>query len=113
MGSQGGGEAETVLRLSNITKRFGPLTANDSVSFELKRGEVILHAAVLRSPYAHAEILSIDASAALALPGVSHVLTGTDIRALSEPFLMVLKLPLDEWALAGDRVRFVAQEITA
>ena len=41
MGSQGGGEAETVLRLSNITKRFGPLTANDSVSFELKRGEVI------------------------------------------------------------------------
>ena len=27
-----------------------------------------LHAAVLRSPYAHAEILSIDASAALALP---------------------------------------------
>ena len=41
MGSQGGGEAETVLRLSNITKRFGPLTANDSVSFELKRGEGI------------------------------------------------------------------------
>ncbi|MDI6025492.1 ABC transporter ATP-binding protein [Corticibacterium sp. UT-5YL-CI-8] len=31
----------TVLRLSNITKRFGPLVANDSISFELKRGEVI------------------------------------------------------------------------
>ncbi|QKV17181.1 ABC transporter ATP-binding protein [Oricola thermophila] len=41
MAGAGGGEAETVLRLSNITKRFGPLTANDSVSFELKRGEVI------------------------------------------------------------------------
>ncbi|WP_378944752.1 ABC transporter ATP-binding protein [Mesorhizobium sp. ANAO-SY3R2] len=39
---QGGGEAaEPVLRLSGITKRFGPLTANDAISFELKRGEVI------------------------------------------------------------------------
>ena len=34
-------EAETVLRLSSITKRFGPLVANDAISFELKRGEVI------------------------------------------------------------------------
>ena len=32
---------DTVLRLHNITKRFGPLVANDSISFDLKRGEVI------------------------------------------------------------------------
>ncbi|MBL8583770.1 MAG: ABC transporter ATP-binding protein [Rhizobiaceae bacterium] len=32
---------EPVLRLQNITKRFGPLTANDSITFDLKRGEVI------------------------------------------------------------------------
>ncbi len=32
---------DTVLRLSGITKRFGALTANDAISFELKRGEVI------------------------------------------------------------------------
>lgn len=32
---------ENVLRLQNITKRFGPLTANDSISFDLKRGEVV------------------------------------------------------------------------
>lgn len=38
--SQDGG-AETVLRLAGITKRFGPLVANDAVSFELRRGEVI------------------------------------------------------------------------
>ncbi|MFN3548193.1 MAG: ABC transporter ATP-binding protein [Mesorhizobium sp.] len=31
----------TVLRLSSITKRFGPLTANDRISFELAAGEVI------------------------------------------------------------------------
>ncbi|MGB3390369.1 MAG: ABC transporter ATP-binding protein [Pseudaminobacter sp.] len=30
-----------VLRLSGITKRFGPLVANDAISFELKRGEVV------------------------------------------------------------------------
>ncbi|WP_319529884.1 ABC transporter ATP-binding protein [uncultured Cohaesibacter sp.] len=34
-------EAETVLRLSGITKRFGPLVANDAITFELKKGEVI------------------------------------------------------------------------
>lgn len=31
----------TVLRLTNITKRFGALTANDAVSFHLDRGEVV------------------------------------------------------------------------
>lgn len=34
-------EAEIVLRLSGITKRFGPLVANDAISLSLKRGEVV------------------------------------------------------------------------
>jgi len=38
----------------------------------------MLHAAVLRSPHAHARIRSIDASAARALPGVVCVLTGAE-----------------------------------
>ncbi len=40
---QGGGEgaAPPVLRLSGVTKRFGPLLANDAISFDLARGEVI------------------------------------------------------------------------
>lgn len=33
--------AEVVLRLDRITKRFGALTANDAISFDLRRGEVI------------------------------------------------------------------------
>lgn len=33
--------APVVLRLSHITKRFGALTANDDISFYLKRGEVL------------------------------------------------------------------------
>ncbi|UWR14564.1 ABC transporter ATP-binding protein [Sulfitobacter sp. M368] len=34
-------EAQVVLRLDNITKRFGSLTANDAISFDLAQGEVI------------------------------------------------------------------------
>ncbi len=34
-------EAEIVLRLMGITKRFGPLVANDAISFDLKKGEVV------------------------------------------------------------------------
>ncbi len=33
--------AEVVLRLSGITKRFGPLLANDAIGFDLRKGEVI------------------------------------------------------------------------
>ena len=33
--------ADPVLRLTGITKRFGPLVANDAISFELARGEVV------------------------------------------------------------------------
>lgn len=33
--------AEVVLRLDGITKRFGPLVANNAIGFDLKRGEVI------------------------------------------------------------------------
>jgi carbon-monoxide dehydrogenase large subunit len=39
----------------------------------------MLHAAFLRSPYPHARIVSIDTQAALAIPGVHAVLTGSDL----------------------------------
>ena len=38
----------------------------------------MLHAVVLRSPYAHARITAVDVSAARDLPGVVAVLTGAD-----------------------------------
>ena len=44
-----------------------------------------LHAAFLRSPYAHAAIDAIDADAARALPGVAAVLTWEDLRAVVQP----------------------------
>jgi simple sugar transport system ATP-binding protein len=35
------GRPETVLRLAGISKRFGALTANDAISFDLNRGEIV------------------------------------------------------------------------
>ncbi|MHB1201415.1 MAG: xanthine dehydrogenase family protein molybdopterin-binding subunit, partial [Polaromonas sp.] len=65
-----------------------------------------LHAAVLRSPHAHAELLGLDASAALALQGVRAVLTGEDVQRWSQPFVVGVKQPMQHWALAVDRVRY-------
>jgi carbon-monoxide dehydrogenase large subunit len=42
----------------------------------------MVHAAILRSPHAHARIKSIDTSRAAALPGVVGVFTGADFKAL-------------------------------
>ena len=43
----------------------------------------LLHARIVPSVYAHARILSIDASAALAVPGVVAVLTANDFRVVA------------------------------
>ena len=40
----------------------------------------MLHVAILRSPYAHAKIRSVDVSKAQGAPGVVQVLTGADVR---------------------------------
>ncbi|MEO8080296.1 MAG: molybdopterin cofactor-binding domain-containing protein [Caldimonas sp.] len=70
-----------------------------------------LHAAVLRSPHAHAELVSVDASAALALPGVRAVLTGADVQRWSQPFVVGVKQPMQHWALAVDRVRYAGEPV--
>ena len=49
--------------------------------------EGALEAAFLRSSHAHARIVSIDASAALALEGVAAVLTGRDVDGVLEPMV--------------------------
>ena len=45
----------------------------------------MLWVAFVRSPHAHARIRTIDARAALKVPGVRMVVTGDDIRALARP----------------------------
>ncbi|MBX9844805.1 MAG: molybdopterin-dependent oxidoreductase [Xanthobacteraceae bacterium] len=70
-----------------------------------------LHAHVIRSPHAHADIICIDASAALAQAGVWAVITGDDVKALSDPFLIALKAPVHQWSLAVERVRYVGEPV--
>lgn len=70
-----------------------------------------LHAAILRSPHAHADILSIDTQAASKLAGVRAVLTRDDLRPWSRPFVVGVKSPMEQWALATDRVRYVGEPV--
>jgi len=70
-----------------------------------------LHAAILRSPHAHAEIEAIETSRAGGLPGVMAVLTGNDIQALTASLLVGLKAPIECWPIATDRVRYVGEPV--
>ncbi len=47
----------------------------------------MLHGKILRSPHAHARILSIDCSLALSLPGVKAVVTAADLPDVSAEFI--------------------------
>ncbi len=71
----------------------------------------ILHGAILRSPHAHAEIVSIDPARALARPGVFAVITGQDILEYTDPFLNAIKQPMKLWSLAVGRVRYVGEAL--
>jgi carbon-monoxide dehydrogenase large subunit len=80
----------------------------------------MLHAAVLRSLYAHACIRSVDASAARQLPGVVAVLTGADVAGVLPDIptrAMVGERAVDEWRapehplLAADKVCYVGQAV--
>ena len=67
------------------------------------------HVKVLRSPHAHATILSIDASEALAMPGVLGVLTGEDVPIRYG----AIPVAQDETALALDKVRYIGEPVVA
>src|SRR5690606_27214482 len=68
----------------------------------------MLHGKVLRSPYPHARIVSIDASEARALPGVSVVLTGEDCP--DAPWGVHAK---ERFILAKGKVKFAGEEVVA
>ncbi|MCH7622380.1 MAG: xanthine dehydrogenase family protein molybdopterin-binding subunit, partial [Chloroflexi bacterium] len=74
----------------------------------------LLHAAILRSPHAHARILSIDTSAALEMDGVAGVITYQDIEETVEPRPIPIRMRsypgIDrflQYPLAKDKVRYV------
>src|SRR5512135_2248761 len=73
----------------------------------------MLYAAVLRSPYAHARIVSIDTSAAKKLPGVHAVLTGSEATEVIDPVPAFCAEPVVERAIAVDKVRYVGEAVVA
>ena len=59
----------------------------------------VVHAAMLRSPHAHALIRSIDTDAARAYPGVLRVVTATDIADIQRPWAARMPSPVPGTAL--------------
>jgi CO/xanthine dehydrogenase Mo-binding subunit len=73
----------------------------------------MLHAAVLRSPYPHARILSVDTQAARALPGVVAVISGAEAAQIVDPLPDSGPSP-DKHVLrvlAVDKVRYVGEGV--
>ena len=75
----------------------------------------MIHAAFVRSPLAHARIVSVDVEAARALPGVIAVYTAADLEGIAKPldfdFQIAGHRPPAHEALARDKVRFVGDPI--
>jgi len=73
----------------------------------------MLTAKILRSPVPHARIVRIDASRALAHPGVKAVITVDDTAGVKHGFVETPRYPADQEVLARDKVVHVGEEVAA
>ena len=88
---------------------FGRLKRKEDARFIRGQGNYLddirlpgmVHAAILRSPFAHAKINSIDTSEALALPGVAAVITAKDLETLGLAWMPTISFDTQA-VLAGD-----------
>jgi carbon-monoxide dehydrogenase large subunit len=112
------GSGRAVRRIEDAGLLAGAGTFTDDFSMSGQS-----HLAFLRSPHAHARIVAIDTSPALAIPGVLAVLTGADLVAAGVKPLPVEPMfvrpdgspgatPLRP-ALAQEVVRFVGEQVAA
>ena len=97
---------------------FGNLARKEDARFIRGRGNYVddiqlpemLYGAVLRSPFAHARIVSIDTTAAVQHPKVHAVLTGADLQARGLAWMPTISGDMQA-VLAIDKVRFQGQEV--
>src|SRR5207247_199239 len=97
---------------------FGRMLRKEDARFLRGKGNYIddfqlpgmLHSAVLRSPFAHARITSIDTSAAEAHPKVKAVITGATLESLGLAWIPSLSHDVIA-VLATDKVRYQGQEV--
>jgi aerobic carbon-monoxide dehydrogenase large subunit len=101
-----------------------PMERREDMRFLRGRGEYVddvampglLYAVILRSSVAHGRLVSIDASAALQVPGVHSVITGADMHG-GPPIIPMRLQPLPEFkpfeqpVIAHDKVRYVGEPI--
>ncbi|HEY70539.1 MAG TPA: xanthine dehydrogenase family protein molybdopterin-binding subunit [Anaerolineae bacterium] len=92
---------ESVPRLDALQKVTGEAVFTDDLQF----GADLLYGRILRSPHPHARIKRLDASKALALPGVKALVTGDDCK---DRFGLYLK---DRYTFCKDRVRYVGDPV--
>ncbi len=92
-------------RIDSLPKALGAARFVDDLSLPF-----MLYGKILRSPYAHARIVSIDTSQAKKLPGVRAVVTSED--TLKRKFGLLPKLR-DQPMLAIDKVRYAGEEVAA
>ena len=94
-----------VSRADAVPKTTGAATYTVDVSFP-----GMLHAKVLRSPHAHARLVSIDASKARSMPGVHAVATRDDLNGLNPTYGYFIK---DMPIVAIDKVRYIGDTVAA
>jgi aerobic carbon-monoxide dehydrogenase large subunit len=78
----------------------------------------MVHVVFLRSPHAHAKIISIDSDAARRLPGVIGIVTGRELEAVITPWVGVLShlkglKSAPQRAIAIDRVCWQGEAVAA
>jgi len=76
----------------------------------------MLYLRFVRSPYAHAKIVSVDVSSAEGLPGVLGTLTGAEVAAQTQPFIEIAPDPggkIKDYPLAVSKVRYQGEPVAA
>ena len=91
-------------RVEGLSKATGKAEYTSDITFP-----GMLYCRLLRSPHAHARIISIDSSEVLACPGVVDVMVGTELPGR----FGVLPVSEDEHALALGKVRYVGDPVAA
>ncbi len=87
------------------------LTGNARFIDDLAPVAGIRHAAILRSPHAHARITRIDTTRAESLAGVVGVATGSQVAALVNPLPSAVRTPIGFMPIAVDKARYVGEPV--
>jgi carbon-monoxide dehydrogenase large subunit len=101
-----------------LTGAYGPVRRKEDARFVRGQGTFVddiqrprmLHGAILRSPLAHARIVSVDIAAAQAHPKVEAVITGETLAGRALAWMPTLSQDVQA-VLATDKVRFQGQEV--